>query len=68
MQTRKTFGEILIGNQRFFRLGIRLTPYNCAYLASFIFLLNKSIVFRITRLLITNNRLALPTAIGSDYV
>ena len=46
LQTRKSFGEILSLNHRFLRPGMRLvTPYNSAYLTSFTFLRNKSIVF-----------------------
>ena len=60
MQTRETFGEILSRNHRFFWLDIRLvTRYHCIYLISLTFLVNKSIVFQIPRLLITNNRFAL---------
>ena len=68
IQTRTTFGEVLSGNHRFLRPSIRLvTLYNCTYLARFTILCNKSIVFRIPRLFMTNNRLALPLPTGSDY-
>ena len=69
MQMRETFGEILSGNHRFLRSGIRLvTPYHCVYLTSFTFFANKSIVFQIPRLLLTDNRPTLLLPIGSDYL
>ena len=70
MQTMEIFIEILRGNCRFLGPGLRLvTPYHCTYLTSLIcILMQKSIVFGIPRLLTTNNRLALPPPIGSDYV
>ena len=69
MQTRETFGEILSGNHRFLRPGMRLvTPYHCIYLTNFTFLCNKSIVFQVPRLLLTTNRFSLLLPIGSDYL
>ena len=69
MQTRETFVEILSGNHRILTPGIRLVKgYHFTYLTGFTFSCNKSIVFQIPRLLITNNRLALLLSIGSDYV
>ena len=57
------------GNHRFLRPGIRLvTPFNCTYLARFTILCNKSIVFRIPRLFITNSRLALPLLCHTSLV
>ena len=69
LQIRTSFAEILSGNHRVLRPGTRLvTPYNCAYLTSFIFLTNKSIVYWIPRLPITNNTLAVLLPSWSDYV
>ena len=58
LQTRKSFGEILSGNYRFLRRGIRID--NKLHVLTY--------CLSTTRLLITDNRLALLLPIGSDYV
>ena len=55
-----TFGELLNWNHHFLTPGIKfVTPYHCTYLTSLTVLRNKSIVFRIPRLTIANNKLTI---------
>ena len=61
LQTRKSFSEILSGNHRFLRRGIRND--NKLHV-----LTQQKYSLSTTKLLITNNRLALLLPIGSDYV
>ena len=61
LQTRKSFGEILSGNHRFLWRGIGKD--NKLHV-----LTQPKYSLSTTRLLITNNRLALLLPIGSDYV
>ena len=71
LQTKKSFGDILSGNHRFLRPSIRLaTPYNSEYLNDnkLHILTQQKYCLLTTRLLITNNRLALLLPIGFDYV